>query len=423
MALALLMGPACTGEDPAPVAATATASRAPGVVAMTVFLPESVSPEAVETALSAAISTHLPGHGRVGAVPRELTQPAVLVERLDRSRLQPPSPALLQAHSPDIGLDELRQVAAADAGVVVVVLTPPGGPPVEQVVGAADRAVAALAEATGGMVLDDDTLQLLRPEQLRERAGGGVLAHTTVRVAQHDNTLRAVTLGMARYGCPELVVERFRASETAGVHALLELARQSIAEREGLPTTPVLRLDIAAVADPVVQGAQLERMVPGATGAAAVGLRWPKAREDDPDNALLELVFEPDLTTTLLALYGTDRPGPDLVARARDAARAELAGPVRQRFAAGLPPDDRLLVKGPFVDAEGTGVEWMWVAVERWENSVFTGVLTNTPDNIPGLHEGTTVQVPAAEVFDYLYVHADGRTEGNRTAALLELGG
>jgi hypothetical protein len=390
---------------------------------MTVFLPESVDPSDVENDLKQAISTHLPHHVRIGAVPGELAQPSVLVERLDRSRLQPPPPTLLQAHSPGIGLDELRQVAAADAGVVVVVLTPPGGPALGEVVAAADRAVAELAGATGGIVLDDDTLQLLRPEQLQERSRGGVLAHTTVRVAQDGDRLRAVTLGMARYGCPELVVERFRAAETAGVHALLELARQTLVERDGLPTGEVLGLDIAGLVDPAVRAAQVERMVPGATGAARVGLRWPQARDDDPDNALLELVFEPDLKTVLLALYGTDRPGPDLVAQAREAARAELFGPVHARFSAGLPPDDRLLVKGPFLDADGAAVEWMWVAVERWEDGVLTGVLTNTPDNIPGLHEGTTVQVPEAEVFDYLYVFADGRTEGNRTAALLELGG
>ncbi len=431
LALMLALGlAACAPAPDAPPAAPATravdAPRAPRVAALTVYLPppDGAAPApgaagAADAAIAAALAAALPDHRRVETVPAALEGPVVLVRSLDRTSLQPPDPGRLRLHSPGASAAALAQVAQAERAVALVVLTPGDGPTLAAAVAAADRAGAHIARATGGLVVDDDTLQLLDAAALEARATAGVLAHSTVRVAPDGAGLRAVSLGLGRYGCPELVLSGFSAGQTAGVRALLDLVRQSLVERPGLPTGERLVLDIAQLADAEIQAAQLGAMLPGATGQATVGLRWPQRREDDPENALLEIVPEPDLATVLLALYGTERPGPDLVAQARDAARAELFGPVRDRFAAGLPPDARLLVKGPFAARDG-GTEWMWVAVERWEDAAITGVLTNTPHDVPGLHEGATVTVAPADVFDFLYVHPDGRTEGNRTGALLD---
>jgi hypothetical protein len=42
--------------------------------------------------------------------------------------------------------------------------------------------------------------------------------------------------------------------------------------------------------------------------------------------------------------------------------------------------------------------------------------------DVPGLHAGQEVKVSMADVFDYLVRFPDGRTEGNRTGAIIEKG-
>jgi uncharacterized protein YegJ (DUF2314 family) len=102
----------------------------------------------------------------------------------------------------------------------------------------------------------------------------------------------------------------------------------------------------------------------------------------------------------------------EVVARAA----ANLNGPVRAAWSAGLPPGDKLYVKAPFA-APGGAREYLWVQVVAWHDTLIEGVLRSDPIWAGGLAAGDVVSVQQALVFDYLWRHADGRSEGNESEA------
>jgi uncharacterized protein YegJ (DUF2314 family) len=61
----------------------------------------------------------------------------------------------------------------------------------------------------------------------------------------------------------------------------------------------------------------------------------------------------------------------------------------------------RFSVKAKFSDGENT--EWMWVIVSEIRGDTVVGELGNEPVNVKGLHEGVHVEVPAAELGDWIY--------------------
>ena len=91
---------------------------------------------------------------------------------------------------------------------------------------------------------------------------------------------------------------------------------------------------------------------------------------------------------------------------------------LKDRFKKGPPFNERLIVKGPFRHAEVT--EWMWVELVSWKGNAITGVLLNTPRDLPNYKLGARVSVSLSEVFDYLWTKADGSTEGDETSKIIE---
>lgn len=109
----------------------------------------------------------------------------------------------------------------------------------------------------------------------------------------------------------------------------------------------------------------------------------------------------------------------DAVLRAASArARVKLPG-LQKAFRRGLMPGEQLLVKAPFSTRDG-GREWMWIEVTEWNGDQIKGMLRSDPRDVPGLSAGQMVDSRQSEVFDYLRVFPDGRTEGNETSKLLK---
>lgn len=107
------------------------------------------------------------------------------------------------------------------------------------------------------------------------------------------------------------------------------------------------------------------------------------------------------------------------LASVRARAMRRLKTEIRAAWAAGLPAGDRLMVKAPFLDPEGN-VEWLWLQVERWEgDDTLKGRLVSSPSKAAGVQKGDPVQARLDVVFDWLWIHKDGRREGNETQAWL----
>lgn len=90
----------------------------------------------------------------------------------------------------------------------------------------------------------------------------------------------------------------------------------------------------------------------------------------------------------------------------------------RERFLAGLPAEQRLLVVSRIPRADGT-FEQVFVHCQSIEDGVIKGLLASEV-KIDGLGIGSSLSVNEADLLDWVIVLADGREEGNRVGRFLD---
>jgi uncharacterized protein YegJ (DUF2314 family) len=308
-----------------------------------------------------------------------------------------------------------------------------------RLVRAAYELMDCLADATGGVVYDESTRQLFALASFRQRRLGewkdghsALAAHYVTHVYPDGDFLRLVTLGLDRFGLPELVLNQALRSDGDRAEALVRLVAMAL-EQPGVQVAGgVVDIDLDAPwVAPVANAAALGA---GATRKARFHLVPGKHEPGDAEDRLWEISFDgfpgADLherqSAAFKQLFGiVDRTmlakhNDDALIAARDAARARLPA-VKKRFNAGLGPGERLLVKAPFaVTGKEVGTEYMWLEVVSWKGTEIRGVLANEPEHIPDLHQGVAVKVEQKELYDYALWHADGTYEGDETTKILE---
>jgi uncharacterized protein YegJ (DUF2314 family) len=260
-----------------------------------------------------------------------------------------------------------------------------------------------------------------------------VSAHISIHMYPKGESLRAITLGMQKFGQPDVVVEHLPRSYADGMTSVMNLVCQLLVERGVSHSAGRLPVSIATVKHAEVQQRFARRALEGAARRADLRLRPTHADAGDPENELVLLEFGSDTATPaeqhsalLAAIFGAaEDPVIGLehdseVLAASKAAVERLLGEIKRRFSRGLGPGERLLVKGPFETDDGQGREWMWVEVTSWKDDTISGVLMNEPHAVRGLHNGSPVTVREADAFDYLLVLPNGRSEGNATGEIME---
>jgi uncharacterized protein YegJ (DUF2314 family) len=301
----------------------------------------------------------------------------------------------------------------------------------------AHELLLAVASETGGLLWDEETRELFTPEAWKERRldpwkGPRPVAPTqfTIHLYRNDDLLRAITLGMAKLGLPDLVVEDLPASSSDSVGSLINLAAQTLLEKRRLDAPGRLHLDVAALEDDSERERLAKTYEKDATGQADLTLVAGTRDEGDPANRLWEIDFPLAGHATrleaqnafIMGLFGaTDeisyiQHDEELLAASRKAKEEfpRLAALARKGFA----PGERLLLKAPFKTDDG-GNEWMWVEVVTWKGDLVNGVLQNDPYEVSGLAAGARVEFRASDAFDYTHYHPDGREEGNGTGEIL----
>lgn len=302
----------------------------------------------------------------------------------------------------------------------------------------ATQITAMVASETGGLIWDEDTRQIFSPEKWLETRLNGwserlpdVTKQITIHAYKKQEYVRAITLGMAKFGLPDVVIEDFPWSMNRPMGNLINVFCQSLIEG-AIPRKPgEFDLDLRRIGHPGVRASQLNNLMPNATGKASLSLVQGKWEEGDPPNRLVEIRFDryrgPDRqskqTDLVSSLFGwkdsivSVRHTEELKA-ASNAAKAKLPE-LKQSFNKGLQPGEYLHVKAPF-GMPGGGNEWMWVEVVEWKGDRIRGVLKNEPMRIPGLHGGQQVDIRQSEIFDYIHYFPNGSQEGNRTGEILE---
>lgn len=289
-----------------------------------------------------------------------------------------------------------------------------------------------VATRSGGLLWDEDTRQLFSRDAWRERTATwtGRLPDAPSLFAIHSyrdgELVRVVTLGLAKLGLPDLVVEHVAPNSAQSMARLINLLAQTMVDGAVIRYGGLIEVDSASVPDkaggPTYPGARLSLALVGGT-----------RDEGDADNRLWQVAFPPGPADRLQErqdavldqLFGTrDEITPvehdDEMLALSQRARARLLGDIKKQFRQPSWPDtNQLMVKAPFRTDDG-GNEWMWVDVLRWKGTTIEGILENDPAAVSGLRGGARVSVEEDAVFDYLLKRARGTSEGNTTGELME---
>lgn len=295
-----------------------------------------------------------------------------------------------------------------------------------------------VARDTNGLLWDEETREVFTADEWHKRRldswmgdTPNALSQTVIHAYRGDKQVRAITLGMAKFGLPDIVVDDFSWSSNRAMGHLINLLAQASVEGAVITSQGSYDLDLRAIKHSTVRESHLPTLKENSVGIAKLSLVKGTPEGGDPQNRLIEIRFDrypgPDhharQDALLSALFGSEdsvvyvKHNAELLAASK-AAQAKL--PVLQAaFNRGLQPGEYVLLKLPFATPAG-GSEWMWVEVTQWKGEAITGLLKNEPVNIPTLHGGQLVKVSQSKVFDYIRRNAQGQEEGNETGKILE---
>lgn len=303
---------------------------------------------------------------------------------------------------------------------------------------AANEVVEKVARETSGLVWDEETREIFTPDEWHKRRVAtwtegvpDISRHTVIHVYQSGEYVRAITLGMSKFGLPDVVIQRFSWSLNNNMGNLINAFCQSMAEGARFTQTGAYDLDIRAIQNPVVRKQQAGYLMSTARSVAHLTLLQGIWEDGDPRNRLIEIAFDrypgkdvhAKQSALLNSLYGWQdeikriQHNDELLAASRKA-RTKLPA-LRAAFVARLRPGEFIQVKAPFATPKGQN-EWMWVEVTSWKGKQIKGILKNEPFDIPDLHGGQIVHVKEDEVFDYIRYFPDGSQEGNETGRVIE---
>ena len=301
-----------------------------------------------------------------------------------------------------------------------------------------EQVVEKVARETGGLIWDQETREIFTPDAWRDRrlnswADGvpEISKHIVIHAYNGDQLVREITLGMAKFGLPDIVVNDFPWAFNDAVGNLIDVFAQKMIEGAAINKSGKFDLDLHSIKNQNARNAQLDFMKPNASAIAKLTLINGKWEKGDPENRLIEIdpgqYPGPDryaqLDAMLSQMFGTEdsvkyvKHDKELL-DASEAAKAKLPQ-LQKAFKAGLKPAEYILVNAPFKTKTG-GNEWMWIEVTRWDGDSIEGLLEGEPDQVLGLKAGQMVKVSQSDVFDYLHHYPNGQIEGNETSKIIE---
>lgn len=295
-----------------------------------------------------------------------------------------------------------------------------------------------LARNTDGLLWDEESREVFTPDSWHERrlakwTGGvpNVATNTAIHTYKNGELLRAISLGMAKFGLPDIVVDQFTWSHSNAMVALINITGQALAEGAPVGDGGKIDINLMKIGNKEVRDNALDGLLLGAQKMGELTLLKGEPDEGDPPNRLAAISFMrypgPDVQARqdalITALFGSKDSVKyishnDELEQASERARTKLAA-MAAHFGRGLPVGEYVQVKSPFPTSKG-GNEWMWVEVSKWHGNDLEGVLKNDPFDVPTLRSGQKVKVRLDQVFDYLHTFPDGRQEGNTTGRIIE---
>jgi hypothetical protein len=278
---------------------------------------------------------------------------------------------------------------------------------------------ASLAKTLDGLVWDETTRRIETADQTRMRAitvplGAPAFNPRAIVIQfyrQPDATARLVTLGMSRFGAPDLSLRG--CSMAAGamlVDAINALAASIVAGKDTLPLVVKMK---GVVGFEVADAERVDGDPSDFVELVPIGGAKGESTREAWDAVVTKLFGE--AAQSVEAKFGKE------LEAAGAKARKEMPA-VLKRFAAG---EGELFVWGPFTippDERADGgpeEEWLWVKVSSCDESACTGALSNRPMYASNIASGRTTSVPRAKIADWQLRYPDGGITGGETTRML----
>lgn len=303
----------------------------------------------------------------------------------------------------------------------------------------ASNFMADLAAHTKGIIWDEETRQCFSREMwvsLRansfENGIADISKHITIHAYKDNEYIRAITLGMAKFGLPDIEISDFSWSDNRSVGNLINLLAQQTYEINNIKNKGKFTLNVNKIKHTTIRKNTLKALYKNAITNINIHIIKGINDDGDPNNRIIEVVFDnypgknkqEKMEYMLSKLWGwedeiTQVKHNDAILEASKQAKRKLPL-IMKAIQKGLAPGEYYMVKAPFKTPAG-GNEWMWVEIISWKKqSPITGLLKNQPHNIPSLKAGAEVSIKTADVFDYIHRLPNGTTEGNTTGKLIE---
>jgi|GEM_PF-1664655 len=154
-----------------------------------------------------------------------------------------------------------------------------------------------IASKYNALIWDSVTGEMFsRGQWMKQRLAGWhrdlpmVENHILIRTSVRDGEFRAVTVGMVKFGLPDLVVSGFKREQSPAMASLLNLGAQALLE--GLPAKPGrLELNIDELVESPFRARLKESLYKNANKRTVLQFAEGEPQEGDPDNSLLEIGF------------------------------------------------------------------------------------------------------------------------------------
>lgn len=279
----------------------------------------------------------------------------------------------------------------------------------------------ALAESIHGLVYDESTRRIQNVATFARAVPRGPLTGAAFQPSQivvqiyrqPDGSARALTLGMERFGAPDLSLRGAAWPHATALTHVANAAAAKVAAREG--RVPLL-LTAKDFRETDVEDSR----------SVSLGVSKAERTEGDPDNVLVELAPADgrswDLTLTSLF----DRSAV-IASPAENAALERIADKTRRALPGILARTSRagatLFLKGPFRDDDAGSIEWMWIEASTCDAQTCEGTLASQPARSSSLRAGDHVSLPRDAIADFQMKLPDGGVEGGESITTLSRGG
>jgi uncharacterized protein YegJ (DUF2314 family) len=305
---------------------------------------------------------------------------------------------------------------------------------------AAFAAASVLAEQLDGFVYDEvsrriETAAEFGSHTVTAKLGEPAFArkHIVIQLyRQDDGTARLLTLGMARFGSPDLSIRGANMSSGPLLAEVINAAAARIAHGKNDATIAVTLDDVARIVGKKPSDLNAN---PGAARPVLLDIAEPERTEGDPDNEMADLIPRVDgargssreaWDAVVTSLFGM---APSVTAPIDDKELAEVAKKAQRdlpaairRFEAG---EGELFVKGPFAIPDesrvdgGAASEMLWIEAASCDARMCTGVLSNEPSYATNIALGKTTSVKRSETVDWMIHQRDGGTVGGESMKVL----